>query len=62
MSKYALCPFYEFAEKKHLYCEGATLDFPNSDDRSMWLKLHCCSWDFKICKFYKGLMKKYECE
>ena len=59
MSKYPLCPFYEYEDGNSLHCEFTTVKFPGVDDRRMWLKMHCCSWDFKICRFYSRLMKKY---
>ncbi len=60
MTEYALCPFYEKLKQGILYCENGSIEFPKKADKDMWLKMHCCSWNFKICVFYKKLMKKYD--
>lgn len=60
MSAYVMCPFYETEDKSKLFCEGGVIKFPSLNDRTTWLKMHCCTWDFKICKFYNEIMKKYE--
>lgn len=60
MASYPACPFYEEEQKGILYCEGAKVHFPTDKDRGMWMKLHCCSSDYKICKFYNELMEKYD--
>ena len=59
MATYALCPFYEMEDRGDLLCESGRVRFAGNNDRRIWLKMHCCSWDFKICKFYGELMKKY---
>lgn len=59
MSKYPLCPFYQFEDKRQLFCEGTTIEFPDRVERGTWMQRHCCSWDFKICNFYRKVMKKY---
>jgi len=60
VASYALCPFYEADDKSGLLCESGLLSFPGKSDRTLWLKMHCCSWNFKICKFYTELMRKYD--
>lgn len=60
MSDYAICPFYEYEKNGTLHCEGQNIKFPSRPERNMWMKMHCNSWNFKICKFYSGLMKKYD--
>ncbi len=60
MKYYAKCPFYEDVKNRQLICEAKVIRFPSPEDRSVWLSMHCCSWNFKICKFYKELMKKYD--
>ena len=59
MAVYALCPFYEAQDNGDLICESGRVCFGGKADRKLWLRMHCCSWDFKICKFYIELMKKY---
>ena len=60
MGDQALCPFYEFEKKSTLHCEYSAIKFPGRADRDTWMNMHCNSWNFKICKFYKELMKKYK--
>lgn len=60
MGDQALCPFYEFEKNCTLHCEYSNIKFPARADRNMWMKMHCNSWNFKICKFYMELMKKYK--
>ncbi len=60
MKEYALCPFFEKVNKKKLICEHGCIKFPDNTDKDMWLEMHCCTWNFKICVFYKKLMKKYD--
>ena len=60
MSDYALCPFYEFEKNCTLHCEHGVVKFPQRQDRNMWMRMHCNTWDFKMCKFYGELMKKYD--
>lgn len=60
MKYYAKCPFYKEEKQRQLICEAKIIAFPDKEDRSEWLKMHCCSWNYKICKFYKELMKKYD--
>lgn len=45
---------------ERLKCEQCELRFPDASDRTLWLKMHCFTWDFKICTFYRKLMKKYD--
>ena len=59
MKYYAKCPFYIEEKNRKLICEAKTISFPSKEDRRFWLKLHCCSWNYKFCKFYKEHMKKY---
>ncbi len=59
MGDLALCPFYQFEKKGVLHCESRNFKFPSRDDRNMWVGMHCNNWNFKICKFYNELMKKY---
>ena len=58
--KYALCPFFESVNDQRLKCEQCEIKFPDITDRTLWLKMHCFTWDFKICTFYRKLMKKYD--
>lgn len=60
MSELALCPFYEEEERGVLHCEHRDIKFPSKADRDMWVSMHCNNWNFKICKFYNELMKKYQ--
>ena len=60
MSDYAICPFYEYEKNGTLHCEGQNIKFPSRPERNMWMKMPCNSWNFKICKFYSCLMKKYD--
>ncbi len=60
MADYALCPFYEYEKNGILHCESKIIEFPSHPERKSWLKFHCHSWDFKICKFYSQLIKKYD--
>ena len=60
MTTYPLCPFFEKLNRDHLLCECKRIDFPNIEERQMWLKMHCNTWNFKICVFYKKLMRKYD--
>lgn len=60
MALYAICPFYEYEKCGTLHCEKQNIKFPCRSDRNMWIKMHCGSWDFKFCKFYTELMKKYD--
>jgi len=60
MGDQALCPFYELEKKSTLYCEHSNIKFPGRKDRDIWMSMHCNTWNFKICKFYKELMKKYK--
>ena len=60
MGDYALCPFYEYEKNGVLHCECKDIEFPSKTDRTTWLKMHCNSWKFKICKLYGQQLKKYE--
>ncbi len=60
MSLYPLCPFYEKLNKDSLLCECKEIEFPSIKDRDMWLSMHCNTWKFKICVFYRKLMAKYD--
>ena len=60
MKDYALCPFFENVNNTNLICEHGQLSLPDKSDKDMWLKMHCCTWNFKICVFYKELMEKYD--
>ncbi len=58
--KYAICPFFERVNEETLRCEHGEINFPDITDKTLWLKMHCFTWDFKICTFYRKLMKKYD--
>jgi len=60
VADYAICPFYEYEKKGVLHCECKDIEFPSSDDRKTWLKMHCNSWKYKICNLYGQQLKKYE--
>lgn len=62
MAFHALCPFYEKVWRDTLHCENGEICFPDKTDKVTWLRMHCCSWDFRICKFYRVLMKKYDAD
>jgi len=59
MTDYAICPFYEYEKNGILHCEHGNINFPERSDRNLWMKMHCNSWEHKICKFYTELMRKY---
>jgi hypothetical protein len=56
---YLICPFYEYEKNGVLHCENKTIVFPGRSDRMEWLKTHCGSWNYKICKLYAEQIKKY---
>lgn len=60
MSDYAICPFYEYEKNGILHCENRDISFPSKSDRNTWLKMHCNSWKFEICRLYSQQIKKYE--
>lgn len=60
MLEYPLCPFYESETRGVINCENRKFTFNHIRDKNVWLNTHCCSWNFKICKFYTEQMKKYE--
>lgn len=60
MKGYVLCPFYEYEKNGVLHCENRNIAFPGRSDRTEWVKMHCGSWNFKICKLYIETMKKYD--
>lgn len=56
-----LCPFYGKKNPDKLYCEGATVKFPDRTAGSDWVRDRCASeYGYKNCPIYEMLMSYYE--
>ena len=55
------CPFYHKDTFEKLYCEGATVKFPDRDARSEIVDVFCCSAaNHKNCPIYKMMANYYD--
>lgn len=61
MPLYAICPFFEW--EKHnpprFKCELKMMKFSTNADKSTYMNMRCCSWDYEECENAKKLLKKW---
>lgn len=66
VSARALCPFYKYARKKEIRCEGivsraaSSLVFVSEKLRAAHSGRYCCG-DYRLCPVYRAIMsEKYD--
>jgi hypothetical protein len=60
-NKLPYCPFYRKDNFERLYCEGATVKFPDREARIEIVEEFCCSEvNHKNCPIYKMMVNYYD--
>ena len=64
VSRFALCPFYQYQTGERVMCDGSAsgtrvmLVFMNREERNKYLDLYC-ECNYQACPVYEGLMKAW---